>query len=250
MALKPIDFYDAKKWDINEVRGLEDRENKALRIIQESIAGRAQKSILDIGCGNGFFLEELKRAIKRKNVNYFGVDYSKYKVSEAKKMHSDMEFKVCNLEEAIPYGDNTFDVVYSGEVIEHIYDPDHMLEECKRVLKPGGLLIITTPNLNAWYNRVLFLFGVQPIFYETSTRSAKVGAGPLRRIKSQTTPVGHIRIFNKAAIKDLLEAEGFRILSYKGASFQALPAVTQPIDRLFNIVPSLASNLLVVARKS
>ena len=53
-------------------------------------------------------------------------------------------------------------------MIEHLYNPDHMLEECRRVLKPGGLLIISTPNLQAWYNRILFLFGVQPIFYEVS----------------------------------------------------------------------------------
>ena len=43
------------------------------------------------------------------------------------------------------------------------------------MIVPGGHLIITTPNLQAWYNRILFALGIQPIFYETSTRSTHIG---------------------------------------------------------------------------
>ncbi len=63
------------------------------------------------------------------------------------------------MEEGIPYPDDSFDVVSAGEVIEHIYDPDRLLAETRRVLRPGGHVVLTTPNLQAWYNRALFVAG-------------------------------------------------------------------------------------------
>jgi ubiquinone/menaquinone biosynthesis C-methylase UbiE len=247
MSLKPIDFYDAKKWDINEARSLQQREEKAIKVI-ETYKKKGLK-VLDIGCGDGLFLQELADHVSDKRLDLHGVDYSKYKVQQAKKLHSGMTFAPCNLEEGIPYPDKSFDVVYSGEVIEHLYNPDLMIEECYRVLKKGGTLIISTPNFHAWYNRVLFFFGVQPIFYETSTKSAKIGAGPMKRLKTQTVPVGHIRLFNKHALRDMLEAEGFIVSHFIGSVFHALPKPVQPLDRAFNTISSFSSNLTVVAEK-
>jgi 2-polyprenyl-3-methyl-5-hydroxy-6-metoxy-1,4-benzoquinol methylase len=202
--------------------------------------------ILDVGCGDGAFLQELDKSLRRP-YQYHGVDYSEYKVEKAKQLP--YEFRRCNLEEGIPYDDATFDLVYSGEVIEHIYNPDYMLEECNRVLKPGGLLIISTPNLQAWYNRVLFLFGIQPLFYEVSTKSSFIGAGPMRRVRLQSVPVGHLRVFNHRGLLDIIENEGFEIVGTTGAKFQSLPKPVQAVDNLFNARPSLASNLVVTARK-
>jgi 2-polyprenyl-3-methyl-5-hydroxy-6-metoxy-1,4-benzoquinol methylase len=167
MSLNPIDYYDADKWDIpNEDRGVEQRERKAMSEIIKAVDGK-KASILDIGCGDGLFLEALYAKIpesNRKKLKLFGVDYSHYKLKKAKKLKQPFTFDWCNLEERIPHKDGQFDVVHSGEVIEHIYNPDFMLEECRRVLKKDGLLIISTPNLINWYNRVLFLFGLQPLF--------------------------------------------------------------------------------------
>ncbi len=247
MALQPIDFYDAKKWEINENRELEHRENQALEYIRNTIESGAK--ILDVGCGDGQFLNALESRTDDSNIDYYGVDYSKYKIEKASKLYHKKHFKFCNLETGIPHKDAMFDVVYSGEVIEHIYNPDFMLEECNRVMKTGGILIITTPNLQTWYNRILFLFGVQPIFYETSVKSAKNGAGILRKLKQQEVPVGHIRLFNKTALKDIVEREGFEIIGFKGAIFHGLPRPVRTIDKVISHIPSLASNLIIIARK-
>uniref|UniRef100_E6Q525 Methyltransferase type 11 domain-containing protein n=1 Tax=mine drainage metagenome TaxID=410659 RepID=E6Q525_9ZZZZ len=74
----------------------------------------------------------------------------------------------------LPFDDACFDVAIFGEVIEHLVDPDAALQEISRVLRPGGYLVLTTPNLACWFNRIVLVIGVQPIFTETSLH-AKIG---------------------------------------------------------------------------
>jgi len=223
------------------------RECKVTDIIRGQLPRDKPASILDIGCGDGTFLQQLDKTLARP-YEYHGVEFSEDMVEKAQGLPYDI--RRCNLEDRIPYSDASFDLVYAGEVIEHIYNPDHLLEECRRVLKPGGLLIVSTPNLQAWYNRVIFFFGVQPIFYEVSTKSTMIGAGVLRRVKRQTAPVGHVRVFNHRGLTDLLENEGFDVLASSGAIFQSLPRPVQVIDRAFNVRPKLASVMVVTARKN
>ena len=63
--------------------------------------------------------------------------------------------------EAFPYQNAKFDVVHSSELIEHVKDTMFFLKECKRVLKPGGRMIISTPNLHYWRNIIEWFNGNQ-----------------------------------------------------------------------------------------
>jgi len=69
---------------------------------------------------------------------------------------------VCNLEEAWPIHDQAADILFAGDVIEHIYDTRHYLGEMKRVVKKGGLVVMTTPNLCGAQDRLRFLVGSHP----------------------------------------------------------------------------------------
>jgi SAM-dependent methyltransferase len=64
--------------------------------------------------------------------------------------------------DSLPLDDNTIDIVLFQEVIEHLYNSDLIMTEIRRVLKPKGLLILSTPNLASWTNRVALLFGFNP----------------------------------------------------------------------------------------
>ena len=242
---KLIDYYDEDRWgeDILTKDELFDREKKSLKLI-ESI-GKEKAKFLDIGSGVGFFMEKLS-TIKPK-YELHGVDYSAYNLKKAKKLP--FTFKQCNIEQGIPYKDSTFDIVYAAELIEHLVNPDYFVEECARLTKKGGHVIITTPNLCAWYNRVLVAFGVMPMFYELSTVSPRIGAGPLKGIKQGIIPVGHIRIFTVRALKDLLESGGFKIVKVKGAHFAALPKAVRWIDDIFTVYPRMSSGILMMAKK-
>ena len=243
-ALAPIDYYT----DVPPSEALQQRQVLALELLSAATS-QADGRVLDVGCGDGFFLAELDRRgrLSERGWELQGIDVSPAVIANAQRWP--YAFEQANLEQGIPFPDGSFDVVTAGEVIEHVYDPDRLLRESHRVLRPGGSLLITTPNLQAWYNRILFLAGIQPLFYETSTKSPAIGAGPIARLKRGTVPVGHLRVFNRRALLDLLLSEGFRATAVKGAVFEALPPAVIRIDRVFNRYPALASNLVVLATR-
>src|SRR6266498_5058359 len=116
-----------------------------------------RKKFLDAGCGVGMLGRQLKDAY---NVDAYGLEINSKAVKEAKK--NGLEAKIADLEKKWSYSNSFFDAVISVQVIEHIVKTDQFLSEAHRVLKKGGLIIITTPNLAAWFNRIIFLFGFQP----------------------------------------------------------------------------------------
>ena len=90
--------------------------------------------LLDIGCGRGEFL----RGFLRCGARGYGVDRS----CAAATLCHDAELRSADLEnEALPFEDDFFDVVFSKSVIEHFYYPERLMKEIYRVLKPGGLVI-------------------------------------------------------------------------------------------------------------
>jgi SAM-dependent methyltransferase len=249
VGFTPIDFYDAgSAGHAGERAGIDPREKTAIEISRFAFERRDGK-LLDVGCGNGLFLSAIDQAgsLTARGWKLYGVDYSEYQLSETQ--GRPFEFAQCNVEDGLPFPTASFDVVFAGELLEHLYNPDAFIEECHRVVAPGGYLVITTPNLQAWYNRLLFVAGIQPLFYETSTRSTLIGAGVLRRLKRGSTPVGHVRVFNLRALQDLLRSQGFLPITVRGAIFPLFPKAAQAVDRLFDRVPSLASGLVVLSRR-
>jgi SAM-dependent methyltransferase len=111
----------------------------------------AKKSkVLDLGCGRGDFLEPFKNA----DIDISGVDFAENSIRELKKRG--YAVKQCDFEKnTVPFGDDYFDIVFSKSVIEHLSDPGKYLSEIKRILKPGGRLIIMTPD---WYSQYMIFY--------------------------------------------------------------------------------------------
>jgi SAM-dependent methyltransferase len=241
-VLTPIDYYTSA----HRAESPSDAQIVAIELLRPALQ-KHDGRVLDLGCGDGFLLAEVDRIgdLSARGWELHGADYSPAVLADARRWP--YTFEQCNLEEGAPYPDDTFDIVIASQLIEHLYDPDHLLREARRILRPGGQVLLTTPNLQAWYNRALFAAGIQPIFYETSTKSSYIGAGPLARVKRSPDPVGHVRVFNRRALLDLLVSEGFRPVELRGARFERIPATR--LDRLFNRFPSLASNLVVLATR-
>ncbi len=72
------------------------------------------------------------------------------------------ECKVVNVDDGLPYEDDSFDLIWCSQVIEHLKDPEFALNEFRRVTRSGGDIILTTPNSYALLFRLISLFGMTP----------------------------------------------------------------------------------------
>jgi SAM-dependent methyltransferase len=193
--------------------------------------------ILDIGCGDGAATTEAERANPGHRV--VGLDWSADALERASR-HG-LTLVRAGVESGLPVRSQVADVVIMSELIEHLVDTDAALDEAYRVLKPGGTLLLSTPNLAAWYNRGLLAVGMQPVFSEVSLR------GIYGRPGSQVA--GHLHMFTRRALVGLLAARGFGDIAVAGARYHDVPRPLRPLDRIFCAWPSAASILLVRARK-
>jgi 2-polyprenyl-3-methyl-5-hydroxy-6-metoxy-1,4-benzoquinol methylase len=103
--------------------------------------------LLDVGCGSGQRLEQMQRL----GWTVSGLDFDEKAVAAAKQRGLDVS---CGTIPGIWFPPDTFDVITMNHVIEHVPNPIELLEECKRILKPGGKVVLATPNSACWGHRV------------------------------------------------------------------------------------------------
>lgn len=244
------DLYGSSGWGGEPLRErLEQREVVALGLVARHLThARAPGRVVDLGCGDGLMLAELARAFPEAHLT--GLDLSETQVAKARTRGLGADLRAVDLTVSPILEPGSTDLVYAGEVVEHMPSPDDFLADAYDALRPGGHLLVTTPNLLSWFNRVIVLAGVGPVYVEYSTRDSSVGMGMLRRIKAGTRPVGHIRVLSARALRDLLSQAGFSVVAFRGAPFDAAPRVVGVVDGVVaRIAPSLAGILVCLARK-
>lgn len=145
------------------------------------------KKILDLGCGNGdnvFYLSQ-------KGNEVIGVDLD---VNEAVRKYPGLKFLTMPAEK-LDFEHDSFDEIYSYDVLEHVGDFDQVIAEIKRVLKSGGIIDITVPD---WRSEKVLL-KINPKYWEQ---------------------VGHRRMFEAGVLENILKNNGFEIVkSYKKGFF-------------------------------
>lgn len=150
--------------------------------------------ILDVGCGDGFFL----RSVKHIGWEVHGIEMSEEAVHRAKNMG--VEQMTQGTFDDASYPDNYFDVIRFWSVLEHIHDPVFTLAKVNRLLKPGGLLVLQVPNYQS---------------------AAARWAGP--RWSAWDVP-RHLYHFSYRSLKTLLEKSGFQTTRWGTCSVGTLPA--------------------------
>ncbi len=192
---------------------------KALRLAQEF--SPIHPYIIELGSADDSFLDLVKDKLKGTGI---GLDLTKGD----------------DLEEPLKIKSNSVDLALALELIEHLFDTDSFLTEIHRVLKPEGILILSTPNLASLSNRLRLLFGGYPKYLEYSTKGA-----------------GHIHPYTPRILLSQLESSGFQITKFTSPNFLC-PFITKtwfplPLKELClalgDWLPSLGSHLLIVARK-
>lgn len=202
------------------------------------------KKFLDVGCGDGSFAGAVRGAC---HCEVSGVEITSQSVQEAKERGIDAY--VIDLDRSdLPFPDQSFDCVFCGYIIEHLYSPDHMMEEARRVLKPGGKIIVTTANLASWFNRLSLLFGYQPIFSDVSL---KYSFGHLWKL----APMGHLRLYTYRSLRQMVEIFGFKIIDAQGIGInerigfgKSHPLLAKTANFIFRS-PAYSSHLIIVGEK-
>ena len=217
---------------------LSDRFRKCLTLLGNAKPG----DLLEVGFEDPVLSRTIVEHLGSK---YVGIDISETSVKEA----VSIGLKALTLDvssEALPFADSSFDFVYASEVIEHLYNPDFAIDEFKRVLRPRGKILLSTPNMGAWYNRLLLLLGIQPVSTEVSTmrilgrRTKSLGQG--------NRPVGHIRIFTRRALLDFLELHQLKPIELQGYGLEMLGKLSS-IDKAIARFPEFASGFIALVEK-
>ena len=186
--------------------------------------------ILDIGCYNG----TLGSKFREMNNEVYGIEINQQVAELAKK--KGILVKVQDIESKFDFKSDFFDVVFAGEVIEHIVDTDFFIDEIKRVLKPNGILILTTPNTASLGRRLLLLMGRNPILEASFTYPVN-------------STSGHLRYFTKDLLLNFLKYKGFEIIELTSDVVNFVSSGKISSKFLADILPTIGRDLIVKAKK-
>ena len=174
-----------------------------VKALFERHVGRGDRC-LDVGCGDG---RTAGLWLNQHTAGYIGVDISSQAVERAQAAGLDAR---C-IEDAakLPFEDNSFDVVVSLEVLEHLFNPEVVTREIARVLRPGGVFVATVPNVTHWKARV-----------DLALRGRWDPRGDALSV-AEPWRDPHIRFFTPSSLGRLLRETGFSTVTIGGrqASF-------------------------------
>lgn len=184
---------------------------KSCKMYLEDISKRVKRGkILDVGCGEGYFLE----AAKSDGWIPYGVEISEFAANMAREsLGADIS---CGLLRDVSYPDNMFDLITMLDVVEHFHNPLEEMKEIHRILKPGGMCFLLTPDVES------------------------PGARLMRSRWFELKPPEHLFYFSQNTLRQLLESAGFENNSTstrgKILTFEFIASVMRSTNPLFSLL--------------
>ena len=202
---------------------------RRVRTIFEWVNPTEGDLILDMPCGRGFYLNMFRYAT---NCRLVGAELDWDVVQKARRNVGHLPGLMLNSANiyALPYSDNTFDAIILSEILEHIDDDVAGLREALRVLKPGGVAVITVPNAN-------YPFLWDPINRTLETLFHRhIGRGVLAGIWAN-----HVRLYTREQLRDSVLTAGFMVETERAFTHYSFPFI-------HNLVYGLGKPLLESGR--
>jgi len=209
-----------------------------LRAYEEVSALAHGKSVLDLGCNNGWGTHVIGQVARR----VVGVDVSEKALAEARRCKTSNNVEFHRVDgDRLPYADGEFDIVASCQVIEHISDYVPYLGEIRRVLSPDGIAVFSTPNA-----RIRLDLGMKPWF---PFHVREFSAAELDELLRQWFPV--VRVKGMFAAEQLYKIEYDRVQRSREQARRRAKALLPPYveikARVIDSVKSILPDRLVRA---
>lgn len=178
----------------------------------ENLNPKKEERILDLGCGDGFYLHLLSNL--GIELNLYGVDYDFKALDSAKKNINSKNIKLiqANIMEKLPFNDGFFDGIIMSEVLEHLPDDIMCMKEVRRILKKGGRILLSVPNINYpfLWDPINWIF--QRIF------NTHIKSGFWAGIWNQ-----HLRLYSTTQVRSVLDKSGFKNIKTATLTHFCLP---------------------------
>ena len=176
--------------------------------------------VLDVGCSTGYLAERLQQ----RGSTVIGLEMDERAAELARRFCEAVYVGDIETME-LPFEPGSFDAIVCGDLIEHLRDPQAVLSRLRPLLKPGGRLVLSTPNIANWAMRVGLLFG--------RFRYTEWG------ILDQT----HTHLFTRKTLEETLRAAGYRITVF---DFTApVPVLSTPrVEGMAHVIGRLRPSLL------
>jgi ubiquinone/menaquinone biosynthesis C-methylase UbiE len=190
--------------------------------------GYRDRTVLDVGCGAGVDLARFAKG----GADVTGVDVSTSAIDLARTNFAQQglrgRFDVANGEQ-LPFADNSFDLVFAHGVVQYTAHPQRLVEECRRVLKPGGEAIFQVYNRISWLNALSKLMKVG-LEHEDAPVILKFSAAEFRRLLAGFRDVRIVP--ERFPVKSRLHG-GWKGAMYNGAFVGMFNALPRPLVRRF-----------------
>jgi SAM-dependent methyltransferase len=186
-------------------------QQRRLELVKEFVP-LANKRVLDVGCGLGVYSGKFSQ----ERATVWGIDPDPERVSQAKRSFPEVNFLVGE-SESLPFEENFFDLVFLNEVLEHVKDDRQTLQECFRILKPGGKAVVFVPNRGHPFETHGIYLGQRYVY-----RLIPLINWLPDRIRDFFCP--HVRVYSVKSFKKLFQ--GLNV------SFQELSFVWPAFDKL------------------
>lgn len=203
-----------------------------------SAAALSDGNVLDCGCASGHELQAtFGPSVANPGFHYSGLEWSQEAVRRGKS--AGLDIRHGDLNKPLPFDADSQDCVIAFSVVEHLLMPCSFLGECHRVLKPGGRLVVLTPNISTYFTAAQILLGRMPSSgpHPDSNLMLESGHPPkvteLERatadITSDTPEHRHLVVFSFKALHGFLTAIGFEVTAARGFGYYPLPLWLQPL---------------------
>ncbi len=210
--------------------------------------------VLDCGASTGSCFDELSSRCGIQPAQYRGLEWNGELAEQARTRG--LQVERWDLNRGLPQADDTFTCVYGLSVLEHLLNGCRFMRDCRRVLKPGGSLVLLTPNISTYFTAALILAGKMPSSGPHPDSDALLSNQELFRVQSEliksdterdTPQHRHLVVFSYRVLREYLGMLGFTHVRGYGFGVYPFPNFLQPL--MEKIDPFHAHQMVFVAQK-